>query len=274
MADVELFDRRIRVVVSTIEIKDLDMAFRVKKSLKPEPNTADLTIWNLNPDHRSALEQLKIAPVMIEAGYKGGVSTLFLGDLRTATTTHEGTDYISRLGSGDGEKKIKKARINVSLKKGAATPAKVLEAVARSLGVGEGNLSQAMSQIQGAGIANHFAEGVVISGSAFREMNSICRSLSLTWSIQGGKLQILPLKTALEGQAIVVSERTGMIGSPTVDNDGVLSVKMLLAPDVFPGRKIVLEAERLKGQYRIESCSYSGDTHGGDWYIDIEAKRY
>jgi hypothetical protein len=274
MADVKLFGRQIRVVVSTIEIRDLDMAFHVKKSLKPEPNTADLAIMNLNPDHRSALEQMKIAPVMIEAGYLGGVSTLFLGDLRTATTTHEGPDYITRLGSGDGEKKVKKARINTSLKKGVATPAKVLEAVAKSLGVGEGNLSQAIAQIQSAGIANHFAEGAVISGSSFRQMNDICRSVGVTWSIQDGKLQILPLRTALEGQAVVISERTGMVGAPTVDNDGVLSVKVLLIPDVFPGRKIVLEGERLKGQYRIESCSYSGDTHSEDWYIDIEAKRY
>jgi len=274
MADVKLFGRKIRVVVSTIEITDLDMVFQVTKTLKPEPNKAELTIFNLNPDHRSSLEQMKSAPVQIEAGYQGGTSVLFLGDLRTAMTVHQGPDFITKLSSGDGEKAIKTARVNVSLKKGAASVDKVLESVAKALGVGEGNLKQALSAIKSAGLGELFSEGTVISGSAYREMTNICRSLGLTWSIQDGKLQILELKKALEGQAILVNERTGLIGSPTVDNKGVLTCQTLLIPDVFPGRLMVLESERLKGQYRIESCQYSGDTNGQDWYIGIEGKRY
>ncbi len=248
------------------------MTFRVHKSLKPEPNTAELTVFNLNPAHRSALEQLKTASVLIEAGYEGGTSTLFLGDLRTAISVDEGPDIVTKLSSGDGEKATKTARVKVSMKKGVANPQKVLETIAKSLGVGSGNLKQALGQL--GGLANCFSEGAVLSGSSFREMNSVCKSLGLSWSIQNGKLQILTLRKALDGQAIKLSKDTGMIGSPTVDNDGVLTCCMLLAPDVFPGRKLVLDGRRLKGQYRIESCDYSGDTHGQDWYIKIEAKRY
>jgi hypothetical protein len=272
MPETHLFKRKIRVVVNTIEITDLAMTFTVKKSLKPEPNTADLTIHNLNPDHRSALEQLKTATVLIEAGYEEGTSTLFVGDLRTAVSVDEGPNIITKLSSGDGEKAVKQARVKVSLKKGAANPAKVLESVAKSLGVQEGNLSQALGKLSG--LSNCFSEGAVISGSAFKEMNAVCKSLGLTWSIQDGKLQILSLRTALEGVAIKLSPSTGLIGSPTVDNDGVLSAVMLLAPDVFPGRKLVLDSKRLQGQYRIETCEYQGDTHGTDWYIKLEGKRY
>lgn len=272
MADTLLFGRAIRVVVNTIEIKDLAMTFRVHKTLKPEPNTAELTVFNLNPDHRSALEQLKTATVLIEAGYVGGTSTLFLGDLRTAISTTENTDVVTKLSSGDGEKAVKKARVKASLKKGSATPQKVLELIAKGLGVGAGNLGTALSQL--GGVANCFSEGAVISGSAYREMNSVCKTLGLTWSIQNGSLQILALRKALDGQAVLLSKDTGMIGSPTVDNDGVLTATMLLAPDVFPGRKLVLDSVRLKGQYRIETCDYSGDTHGQDWYCKLEAKRY
>lgn len=273
-AAVKLFSRRSTITIGTIRIVDLAMTFHVHRSLKPEPNTAEVTVYNLNPDHRSALEQVQTAPVLIEAGYKEGTSTIFLGDLRTGISTHEGTEYITKVSSGDGEKAVKKARVKVSLKKGTATPSKVLEAVARSLGVGEGNLKQALSQLQAAGVTNCFSEGAVITGSAFREMNAITKSFGLTWSIQDGKLQILSLKQSLDGTAIKLSKNTGMIGSPTVDNNGVLTVTMLLAPDVFPGRKLVLDSERLKGQYRIETCDYTGDTWGQEWYIKLEAKRY
>ena len=274
MPETRLYQRSIRVVVDTIEIIDLAMTFKVTKTLKPEPNKAELTILNLNEAHRSALEQLQTATVLIEAGYKDRTSTLFLGDLRTAISQVSGPDIVTKLSSGDGEKQVKKARVNLSFKKGAATPAKVLEAVATSLGVGKGNLPKALDTIRASGIANHFSEGAVISGSAFREMNAITKSLGLSWSIQNGNLQILELRKALDGTAIKLSKDSGLIGSPTVDNNGVMTCQMLLAPDVFPGRLLVLDAARLKGQYRIESCSYSGNTHGQEWYIQIEGKRY
>jgi len=285
---VPLFGRKVTVTIgnptaksaqgiasgSAIQVTDLAMSFSVKKTLKPEPNTCDLTIYNLSPDHRAALEQMQVATVQIEAGYQEGTSVLFVGDLRTGVSTHTGVDYETKLSSGDGEKAIKTARVNVAMKKGTATPAKVLQAVASALGVGSGNLSQAVAKLQGAGIANNFSEGVVLSGSAFREMNSICRTCALSWSIQNGKLQILPLGQALQTSAIQIDQNSGMVGAPTIDNDGVLNVKTLLIPDVFPGRLLVLNAQRLKGNYRIESCKYDGETHGQNWYNTIQAKRY
>lgn len=271
--DVILFNRSIRVVVNTIEIRDLDMSFKVSKSLKPEPNKAELRIYNLNEEHRSALEQTQTARVLVEAGYESGTSVLFLGDLRTTRSVTEGPSIVTALSSGDGEKAIQTARVSASLAKNS-TPEQVLRTICEAMGVDTGNLNQAVNALRSAGISNHFAEGCVLSGSAYREMNAICKSVGLTWSIQDGKLQILPLRQALQGSAVLLSPQTGLIGSPTVDNKGVMSCRMLMAPDVFPGRLLVLESARLRGQYRIEACDYTGDTRGQDWYIDLQAKRW
>lgn len=268
-----LFQRKFRLVVDTIEIKGLDVRFQVRRTLKPEPNRAEIAVWNLNEAHRAALEQKKTAPVLLEAGYQSGTSILFVGDLRTAISVVEGPDIITTLSSGDGEKAIRTARVNVSLKKGTTTE-QVLKACAAALGVGEGNLSQAVATLKGAGLATLFSAGTVLSGSAARELSGVCKAAGLSWSIQNGKLQILPLAQALEGKALVISSATGMVGSPTVDNKGVLKVRTLLIPDLFPGRKVVLDAARLKGQYRVESATYVGDSYGADWFVDLEGKRY
>lgn len=273
MANVVLFRRKVRVVVDTIDVTGLDVQFSIKKSLKPDPNTCDLKVYNLNASHRSALEEMKTAAVMIEAGYEKGTSVLFVGTLRTAISVFEGASYVTALSSGDGEKAVRSARVNVSLKKGAKT-ADVIKAVAGALGVGEGNLNDAVSKLSNTGVGDLFSEGAVLSGSAAREMTNICRSAGLTWSIQDGKLQILALKTALEGEAIKLTPKTGLIDSPTVDNNGIVTVRMLLMPDVFPGRAMVLESARIKGQYRLEECTYTGDTRGTDWYIEAKGKRY
>lgn len=273
MADIQLFRRKVTVTIDTLQLIGFDMTFAVKKDLKPQPNTCDLKVFNLTEEHRSAIEQKKTAQVQVEAGYENGTSILFLGTLRTSLSVWQGPDCITALSSGDGEKAIQTARVNIPVKKNTKTP-DVLKAVAKALGVGDGNLNSALAKLKASGIGDFFSQGTVLTGSASREMTAICRSCGLTWSIQDGKLQILPLRQSLDGTAINLSPDTGLIGSPTVDNKGVMSCKMLLIPDVLPGRKLVLKSDRLKGQYRIEEVNSSGDTASTDWYHDIKAKRY
>lgn len=270
---MDLFSRKSRVVIGDIEITGLDVRFSVRKTLRPEPNKAEISVWNLNETHRAAIEQKKTAPVLIEAGYKDSVSVLFLGDLRSAVSQIDGPDIVTTLTSGDGEKAIRTARVSVSVKKGTTTD-QVITLCAKALGVGEGNLSKAVAALKGAGLGTLFSAGTVLHGSAARELTGICKAAGLTWSVQNGALQILPLAKTLEGKAILLGPSTGMVGSPTVDNKGVLKVRALLIPDVFPGRKLVLDAARLKGQYRVETTTHTGDTAGEDWFVDIEAKRY
>jgi len=276
-----LFDRRVTVIVDTIEFTALDCAFNIEKSLKPEPNTCELSIWNLSAEHQAQLEQLsprvggqaKVGiPCKIEAGYKDGVSLVWLGDLRTAETTYDDPSWVTKLSSGDGEKAWQHARNHVAY--GPRTSIDVaLRGIARALGVGEGNLSKVVQNLKVAGSA-FWPSGKVLSGAASRQLQDMARSADLEVSIQDGALQFINRGQAMAGQAIRLSEETGLIGSPSIDSDGVLTATMLMIPDVRPGAVVVIEAKRVKGNYRIEKATWSGDTSADNWFIDIEAKRY
>lgn len=275
MGQTELFGREATLTIGTIEIKDLRFAFSITATLKPQPNKATIQVFNLNPDHRSQIEQLGTVPVRLDAGYKDGTQTLFLGDLRTCPSMRDGADVVTVVESGDGAKAVQKSRVAISVAKGTNTD-KVLRDVATAIGVSAGNLNDAVTKIKTSfpGSGSIFPTGTVLMGSAAREMTNICKSLNLEWSIQQGKLQILERGKALAGEAVLLSKYTGMIDAPTVDNKGVLSVSSLLNPEIFPGRLLVLEGDRLHGQYRIEECEYKGDTRGGDWRVDMKAARY
>jgi len=272
-----LFKRSARVVVSTIELTtdapegSLDVAFNVAKSLKPEPNTAEIQIWNLNADHRSQLEEAEQVPVSIEAGYEGETARLFLGNLRTAISVREGPDIVTTLQSGDGEKEVKTKRINTSVNPGTANDA-VLKQVIKSLGVGLGNTDEIVNGLSFKSVGQLWPSGTVLSGSAARNMTQLAESFGLEWSIQDGAIQLLQKGTALAQLDVAITPNTGLIGSPSVDNEGILSCQTLLIPEIFPGRTITLESERLSGRYRVEQCVYTGNTGGADWYIDLEAK--
>ena len=273
-----LFRRSARIVVDTIELaldpidptQSLDVSFSIDRSLEPEPNAAQVQIWNLNPDHRSQLEELDKVPVSVEAGYEGQTSLIFLGSMRTVYTIREGADLLTLLESGDGETEYQQSRINVGIASGTSNTS-VLDQIVKSLKIGRGNLDTFAGQITAA--KQLFPQGGAISGQVSRVMTEITASLGFTWSIQNGAIQLLPRTQSLTGKAVSLTPSTGLVGSPSVDNKGVLTAQCLLIPDVFPGRLLVLESERLSGNYKVEKCRYTGDTPSTNWYIDIEAKK-
>ena len=275
-----LFDRRVTVTVDTIRFTDLDCAFRVEKTAKLEPNTCELTIWNLNEEHQSQLEQLRPKdkqattgiPCKIEAGYADAAPQIWLGDLRTVQTVRDGPDWVTELTSGDGEKAWKNARLHIGY--GPKTSLDTaLRAMARALGVAPGNLGSVVSKLKSAGSAV-YPTGATISGSVAEHLRNFARSAELEVSIQDGALQFLDRGKALAGTALRISGETGMLDSPTVDNEGLLSVRVQMIPDVRIGGLIVMDAERVKGNYRIVKATWTGDTSGEAWHIDIEAERY
>ncbi len=269
--DDPLFGRVAEVTIDTLKLTGFAVRFGIEKTHKPQPNTCKITVFNLNSDHRAQLEELrpktvkgtKLAikgiPTKLEAGYGKNLSQLWLGDLRTINSVRDGSNWVTTLESGDAEKAYVNARMHVSY--GPKTPvATALRAMVKALGVGDGNVAKVISDLEIAGMGRLFSQGLVLSGSVARELTAFARSADLEWSIQDGSIQF--------------SASTGMQGSPTVDADGILTVKMRILPDVRPGSLIVMDAERVKGNYRIEKATWSGDTSTGDWDITAGCKRY
>ena len=277
----QLFDRRAACTVGTTRFTSLDFDFKIKKTLKQEPNTCDITVFNLHEDHIAELELLapktgKAAitgiPCQFEAGYKDSVSQFWLGDLRSVASIWDGPDSITNLSSGDGEKAWQNARIHVSY--GPKTPIDTaLRAIVRALGVGEGNLAKVVAQLKIAGSAV-YPSGTMLSGAARDELVMLAKSADLEVSIQDGALQFLDRGKALAGTAIRLAPETGMLESPVVSNEGILTVKSLIIPDLKPGALVVVEGRRVKGNFRAVECEYSGDTAGPDWTITTKAERY
>lgn len=277
---MKLFGRTVKLTVGTLEVSQLSITFKTKRNLKPEPNTASITVRNLSARSRKILEAASTVfggtkprlPARLDAGYGTDLGMLFLGEVRSAVTTVEGPDLISTFETGDSEEEIRKARLNVSY--GPRTePEVALRAMAEALGVGEGNVSAAAALLKSKGKA-FFGTGVILSGVVHRHLTDFCNSADLEWSVQDGKLQILDRGKPLEGLAVEIGPSTGMIGSPTVDADGHVHARCLLIPDLRPGRKVVFKSKSFSGGYRVIETEHTGDTHGDDWYVDIVCKKY
>ena len=248
-----------------------DCQFDVSKDLSGKPNKATIDVYNLTSDHRAALSERaskknKPVRVRLEAGYEDGTARIFEGDLRILYHERSRGDIITRVETGDGDAIASTARIFRSW--GPGTPvAQVIKDIAATLNIGEGNVRAATAGALLEGWGPTYTQGAAAAGRSFQELSRICRSAGLLFSIQDGTLQFLVEDKALNKTAVLVTPDTGMVDTIKIDHKGRLHLRMLMIPDVFPGRKIQLAD---KSVWRVDKAKYSGHTKGNQWHIDIE----
>lgn len=278
MSEVRLFGRKAILIVDTIRIEcgasaGLDISFNVEKTIKPDPNTAEVRIWNLTREHQQQLagkSKKDGVEFVLEAGYIEGTSAIAEGTMRYVFTERDGPDLVTVLGMGDGDA-VRRSRIAKGYSLGTPVTT-VLRDLAKACGVGVGNLETAIKAATLTGGGSVFKGGTAINGNAYAELVRVLASCGLTVSIQHGRLQILGEGKGLEGRALELSAASGLIMSPTVDQKGILKAQTLMIPDLLPGRKIVMKSRAVEGSFIVQKARYSGDTAGNDWTIDIEAK--
>lgn len=275
----DLRDRQIVVTVDTLRITGLRMTFEVQRNLRPEPNTASLAIYNLSEDSRKKLQQ-KLVPVTIEAGYRGNISQLFKGTMRNVSSTKDGVDWITRMEAGDGRTTFREARILKSFKKAdyKQTVMAIADVLTAAKEIGKGNLEEALSKSPA--INTWAARPVVLKGLAVEQFDKYMAAGGFEWSIQDGQLQVSLVGEAFGATAILLSQSTGLIGSPEIGETSsgktkknkrtMVKARSLLQPGLVPGRKVDIRSQQVTGLFRVELVRASGDNYGQDWYSDME----
>lgn len=251
--------------------QSLRFTFRVTKDLKPEPNYTDLTVYNLSETHRAEFSR-KPVHIRLEVGYDGETQGLFVGDLRWSDSQREGPDWRTQIQAGDGERAYRHARVNRSFKPGVS----VRDALAEAAGSMELELPAGLSTLI-PDVGKQFAGGLAMAGPAHREMTRLLRPLGAEWSIQDGRLVVLPGNGAKRDTAILLGgDGLPVIGSPEFgppekDKPPTLKVKTLLFPGFTCGGRIQLKTRGVSGLFKVVQIVHTGDTMGQDWYSSLEA---
>lgn len=286
------------VRVNGRDISELDIEFDVKKSLRPEPNTCSLVVYGLAKSSRRAIEALNIydpkkvkgasktatigevktaaptavsrAPkagkirVEIEAGYVEGRSLIFRGDLRRGITHRDGAEIRMEIEGEDGGRTLLQSRVNMTFPPGTRQ-LDVVTQCALALGVGLGNIREVSALLNG-----EYTHGTALVGQASELLSGILRRARLSYSVQNGVLAFRQNGKGLATRGLLISQDTGMVGSPERDAGGGLMVTTLLIPDVAPGSYVQLVSEDFKGAYYIKSVNSKGSTFGNEWHHVLE----
>ena len=285
----QLFNRRCKLTIappiagtfrtqptqSAMVITDLRVKFKIIKTLKKEPNHSQIEVYNLNAVSRGQL-QGKGARVWLEAGYDTQMAQAFVGDVRFIDHLKDhgtGSDWLTKMELGDGERAFVHGRVNKTFAAGT-TKADVLKTVAKASGWDLGNITDFY-----ASLGQKNLNGFVAWGRANEVIDKLLRSQGLTFSVQDGAIQILPLRGYTAKAAVLIDENHGMIGSPefgsapTKKKRRMLKIKCLMDADKIrlrPGDRISLQSIVHQGVCSIQKVELDGDTYGDNWFTELE----
>lgn len=281
---MNLWRRAWRVQVGPFVSTDLDLSFKVQRSVASRAGTCELTIYGLSETQRSQIlalprrrafgsavgERRDGTVVELSAGYlEGERPVIFRGNLRRAVQKREHPEWSVELTAGDGEFAIRTARSRRAFSADVALR-DVVRAIAEDMDLGAGNVDETTASAELGTVGAIFPGGHVAHGSAADTLTTLCRAAGLEWSVQGGVLQLLPRGRALSRTAVVLSPDTGLIGSPEKNGRHKAKASCLLIPGLIPGGLVELRSSVLSGTYRCGHMDIAGDTRGAEWGATLD----
>lgn len=257
------FGRRYQLTLGnskeSIIIEQLRITFECSKNIKPDPNPAKVNIYNLSASTRDRIASGEFKYLRFEAGYED-LGLLFMGDIINPVIKKNGADIITSIEIADGFKSVTQSVANVTVKAGS-TDKDIAKSVMKGVDIG----------VIDAPINKPLPRGKVLNGDSRFIMNNIAKNQNADWSVQDGKLVVLPkYKVINGGEGFIVSQETGMIGTPEKSDSG-MEVVYLLEPKITIGSLIRVESiiKQYNGDYKVTDIKMSGDTHGDSWYSHI-----
>jgi hypothetical protein len=275
-----LFERQAVLIVGSLRVTDLRMQFKIKADTGIHPNTCEIVVTNLSKDTRSQIKQ-KGLPIILQAGYPSTIATIFSGKTRTVDHVRENADWNSIIRAGDGETEFGFATISTSYRPGVPIATVLNDLLDHWVDPSTGlPLDTMVARQTLAQVTGQYQKGFVVHGKVSSHFDDILKSLGFEWSIQDGRVQVLPKGGTTNDEAVFLSPDTGLIGSPQhgsgdgkqpQKNAGAVKFKSLLQPKIKPGKKLAIQSEGVNGVLRVISREHRGDTKGGDWVSEGEA---
>jgi hypothetical protein len=233
---------------------DLDMEFDVPFDQDDEPDIASATIYNLS---ESSINSIKKAQnVIINAGYKGDVGTLFLGTLQKTITRWDGVDKVTEFTIGDGAQQWLTKEIHKTYPEGITASAIIMDLTGMlGLALGKFQLKKDVT----------FPKGRVVDAMVKDALKKLVNECDSLLNISKQKIIIQPFGEGINTGFLLASD-TGLIGSPEAfekEEEGQtikgFKIQMLLNHRITVNSIFQVKSKTANGTYRVVRGKHSSD---------------
>jgi hypothetical protein len=305
--------RNISLVVATpggrgLEFGSFRVVFKTTRGDVQTPNTCDVSIYNLQQSTQNSLAPnggiSEFSQLLLKVSYgTDPLAQIFYGSITQIRRGREDqlNSYVA-ITAADGDEAINFAPAAFTLAKGAVQQTaltNLIQVMARA-SVGGSPTGQGSGQPITAGYAPTMSPTPLIRGRTYygacaAEMRALAQSADCTWSIQDGKVTVIPNTSYIPADPVLITPATGLIGVPEQTQNG-LEIRTLLNPAIKIGQTIKLQsidinklrfgldnqsvstnfslqqgaaATNADGLYYVMRADHSGDTRGNTWYTDM-----
>ncbi|CAB3918920.1 phage protein [Achromobacter sp. CF-sbj1-Ac2-l] len=289
---VRQWGRKVSLIVGDEEALDLSalsFSFGIKRNDAKSPNTATIKVMNASRETAS-LAQREFTRVVLQAGYEGNYGVIFHGNVVRAKWGGSGdTETVLEITAADGDKAYNFAVVNATVPKGSdrADKVRLLCSAMNPYGVRQGYVPDLGGKKS--------IRGAVMSGMVRDYLQDVCGSANTLWSIQDGKVVVVPETAYVPGSVPVLSHDSGLVGMPEQTEKGI-KLRMLLNPSIRVGGLVNLDNSRIAeygfqarsegkganeidrseqrrisgdGYYYVMEVEHRGNTRGDEWYTEV-----
>ena len=254
--------RGVRVTVGDDEealvVDNLLIRFRIRREATSTPAEGHVDIANLHPDNERRIHE-RGRRVRLEAGYGDVLNLIFEGDVRRVERQREALDRITRVHVGGNVMRQTSPKAVIVHTWEGVTPIRTIVADAVAvMGFDLGSLDL----IPADAVETDFQ----YNDDARLLLTFRLKPLGIEWFEDDGVIRFSRIqKSASEvASAVTISEASGMIGTPTVTDDGI-RVITLLDNRIKLDSRVTVESSLLDdttAQWKVIVVEHSGDNRG------------
>lgn len=255
-----------------ITVEGLPTTVDIQKQGGDERPSCTVTIGNLNIDVVKQLTTLSFRPlqrfknqITVNAGEVGKqLQTIFIGDFENAYGEFQNAPTMNLMVKA------------IAAQHGAlmATPATSVDGTEQVAKLMEQWAIEAGCTLENKGV-NASVKNVVYRGSPVDKAKTLARDVGIDLIIDDGKFIITPNGQAVDGNAVLIDPKHGLLGYPAFSNDGI-EFNMIFDPNVKIGGLVKIESivPRASGIWKVTKITTKLEAYvpnRGSWNSSVSA---
>ena len=277
-----------------VDLSQMHFQFKTANADEEGPSNCSVRIFNLSETSVQGLIKGNYTRLVLQAGYEASFGVIFDGDIKQYRVGRlNATDTYLDILAADGDLGYSFAVVSGTLsaqQNNRDNVIKATEAEFKKYGI---TIGENLAETGGT-----MPRGKVLFGMARNLMRDASQSAGCSWSIQNGRINIIPLDKYLPGEAVKLTSATGLIDVPEATQLGVVA-RCLLNPKIVIGGRVQIDNQSIRqtlktdaqpgfqipfnqwagiqqfanvandGYYRVYVAEHEGDTRGQAWWTTI-----
>ncbi len=267
-----MFDFKRLVVVEiikstgeTIRIDGLRVDFEATKTDKIEANSGIVSIFNLSDDTRAKIDNSKFIRVWIGYENSENLAVVLFSEISKIQHSKNALDIVTTISCTDGKTVLNDMYISKSYANKTSKKI-ILEDILKDTGLKILN-PKILSKLEGQ--ENY---GTSVNGCVKDIISDLIKDTDLKVSIQNNSVLVDSFASTI-GQKFLISEYSGMIGTPTLNGD-IATVECVIFSDLNIACQVELYSRFVSGIFKIKNLKILGSNFGNDWKMQLECERF